>query len=461
MEQRIVKDLPDTESLNQIVEVKVHNKWTKVTENDKLSWKLIRSRKNNIVIRLFYNDISVIEFKYICINCGKLVNTTTRNVRDIFYCKSCLCELDLSPADKGQDTSNLTIVEVRTKQDKIWHKVTYKDYQIKSFKILKGQAKKHLVYNGLICDKLKYKCEKCGKIFSTGWGKYLKKTYKNLCRICVIKSSEFREKVVKSLNIIMKEPSVRKKISIGRKNYYNTPGAREKTRDATKKHYEEHPETKQRISESVKKIMSLPEVKEKISNRVKESVKRPDVIIKTMLGKRKEQLKKINKGQQEVATYIYSLIEKIQRENNSELFINCIEEYPLAVYKDELNYMIIDICFPQKKIAIEVLGSYWHKPWIEYIKNNISMDDLKRTYKNDSIHFERLNIDAIRDKILSYLNWKILYITEDEVNNGNYRNIIEKFVRDNELWRYKLDNEDKEYLEDNWYEIKRKNFKKE
>ena len=49
-------DLPDTESLKQIREVLIDNKWIEVKDTDELCWKKIEHGRNKVGIKLSFND---------------------------------------------------------------------------------------------------------------------------------------------------------------------------------------------------------------------------------------------------------------------------------------------------------------------------------------------------------------------------------------------------------------------
>ena len=82
-------------------------------------------------------------------------------------------------------------------------------------------------------------------------------------------------------------------------------------------------------------------------------------------------------------THLTSL-EKRAKQILDELGVNYIEQYPTRLG------FIIDFAIPDKKIAIEVDGKYWHK-------------DKKR--------------DRFRDWMLRRAGWKVVRIDEDGIEN--------------------------------------------
>ena len=417
--------MPRTKSLEQIKEIKLNNKWINDFDNKKLEWGIlqVQGKKLNKNIKLFYNGESIKSIKYICAKCGNLVEINTPSIikmKNIFYCVHCIGRgksyFDLSSEDKGEDTSDSTIIEVRTKIDKKWHKVTFKDFQIKTFAINSNHPMRQLIYQGKICDKLKYKCKNCGKEKVLSWKKFKEKKFTYLCKNCVQVQKTVNAKRSKSL----------------KQAYINNPQLKINLRNQPKRHFKLSEQTKEKLSVSVKKVM-----------------KRLDVVNNIMLGTRKRQLKKSpSKIQKIVTDYIYKLINTYQIQNEIIPYANCIKEYPIAICKEDISYMLIDITFPQQKIAIEVLGSHWHKPWICYLKNLASMDSLIEKYKDNKQFSYRLKKDYLRDKELHERGWKIIYITESEVDDGSYELIIDSLIKENELWKYPLNEEDMELLEE-------------
>lgn len=77
-------------------------------------------------------------------------------------------------------------------------------------------------------------------------------------------------------------------------------------------------------------------------------------------------------------------LEKRAKQILDELGVNYIEQYPTRLG------FIIDFAIPDKKIAIEVDGKYWHK-------------DKKR--------------DRFRDWMLRRAGWKVVRIDEDGIEN--------------------------------------------
>ena len=193
----IIEDLPDTEALSQIKEIKVDNKW--ITVNSKLEWKIIQGCGNGPGLKLLYNgSIVITEFKYVCKKCGKLKKTSVIAVKDIFYCQRCGIATnwyyDTNPEDNGEDISNLTIFAVKTKKDEIWHEVINEDIQIKTLELRKGQPNKYIIYKGLICDEVKYRCKNCGKELSSPAYLYLKNKNFHLCHSCAMRTEGNPEK---------------------------------------------------------------------------------------------------------------------------------------------------------------------------------------------------------------------------------------------------------------------------
>ena len=333
-------DLPDTETLKQIVKVLVNGEWVDVKDDDKLSWKELHYSENKSGIRLSFNDEFVREIQFICAECGEVKQITVREIKDTFYCPKCATRrywyFDKAPEDEGEDTSNLPFVKVRTVKDKKWYKVTPDEFQIKTFELKKGYLCRHLIYNGLICDKLKYLCSECGKEVETSWGKFIYTDFSGKCQHCATISEENK-----------------KKVSETTKKAMNTPEMYEKMCKIRKQQWKDHPEWKQKSSERMKKILKeRPEVKRKIVNNTKKAMHSSEVVNKTMLGMRASLLKKPLNVQKKAAEYIRSVITNY----TEDTFINCIEEYPIAICRENITYVLIDVCFPQKNIAIEILG---------------------------------------------------------------------------------------------------------
>lgn len=371
-------DLPRTKSLLQIKEVLINDKWMIINNVNELSWKIVKTKEKKSTPKLFYQDTIVDSIKCICAECGTELQYSFIKMKKLFHCTICLnkqkASFDLLPDNKGEDMSDSSIIEVRIKKDKTWYKVTKEEIQIKTFEIRHNRPCRHLIYKGLICDKLKYKCKKCGKEEIVSWAKFKLEKFPYLCNHC---------------------------------------------------------------------ILAVPEMKEKLRT----SKRRPDIIMKTVLNRRKAQLRNISKPQNIVTDYIYNLINTYQIQNGIIPYVNCIKEYPIAVCKEDISYMIIDIAFPQLKIAIEVLGSYWHKPWISYLKDSISMDVLIESYKNNKHFSYSLRKDYLHNKELLERGWKIIYITESEVNDECYKTIIDSLIKENELWKYPLNEDDIKLLE--------------
>ena len=248
----------------------------------------------------------------------------------------------------------------------------------------------YLIYNGLICDRLKFKCVKCKKEKDVDWRYFFKKKHINYCAKCV--------------------PSI------------------------------------QTVRDSIAKTVKSSINKEEISQKTKEAMKNHDVIDRMMLGVRQHRLDHISNIQQDTTDYIYKKIKQYQLLNGLSPCINYIKEYPLPFYRDDLSYRIIDICFPQYKVAIEIMGEFWHKAWIEHIRDGISIDVLRETYKNNKQHSYRLNVDYLFDKISKELGWHVLYITENEVMDNSYKATLDSFIQSHKLWKLPLSECDKQYL---------------
>lgn len=246
---------------------------------------------------------------------------------------------DLKPDDMGEDTSNLSIIGVRTKIDGQWYEVNQGDYQIKKFALPNSCTCYYLIYNGLICDRLKFRCVKCKKEKDVDWRYFLNKKHINYCVKCV--------------------PSI------------------------------------QAVRDSIAKTVKSSINKEEISQKTKEAMKNHDVIDRMMLGIRKLRLGKISNPQKIITDYVHEKIQQFQSD------INYIKEYPLPFYQEDISYTLIDICFPQYKIAIEVLGEFWHKAWIEHIRDGVSIDVLREKYKNNKQHSYRVKADYLYDKMLN------------------------------------------------------------
>lgn len=431
-----VIDLPDTEALKQIVEVLVNKEWIDVKDSDKLSWKKLYYGGNKTGIRLSFNNNLVRKIRFICAECGEIKQITVREIKDVFYCSKCATRrywyFDKAPENEREEITDYKITRVHVVKDNQWYNVTNKDIKVKTFELKKGYLCRHLIYNGLICDEIEFLCKNCNKICHTTWGKATKKKFSALCQHCATTSEENKKKVAETTKKAM-----------------NTPEMYAKMCKIRKQQWKDHPEWKQKSSERMKKILKeRPEVKQKIVDNTKKAMHSSKVVNKTMLGMRASLLKKPLNVQKKVTEYIRSVITNY----TEDTFINCIEEYPILICHEDITYALIDICFPQRKIAIEVLGDYWHNGWIEHLKENSSVDELLKKYSTDEKTIIKLKSDVVRHKTLTDLGWTILYITETEINNSYYKAIIDKFIADNELWKYPLSDADKVYLEDDFLE---------
>ena len=396
-------DLPDTESLKQIVEVLVNGEWVDVKDDDKLSWKELHYNGNKTGIRLSFNDNLVKEIRFICAECGEVKQITVREIKDTFYCPKCATRrywyFDKAPEDEGEEITDYIVTKVHTIKDNQWHDVTNKDIKVKTFELKKGYLCQHLIYNGLICDEIEFLCKNCNKICHTTWGKVTRKGFSALCQYCATTSEE----------------------------------------------------NKKKVAEATTRAMNTPEMYAKMCKIRKGQWKNPAQVRAYMLRMRKYRLGIISNAQRIVTDYVKSVINNYQLSNNMIPFVNSVDEYPLLIC-DKIKYTLMDIGFPQLKIDIEILGDYWHKAWIDYIQNNTPIEELKTKYNLRKRHMERFSNDYINNNVLNSLNWKILYITETEVNNNNYKAIIDNFIAENELWKYPLSDADKVYLEDDFLE---------
>lgn len=95
-----------------------------------------------------------------------------------------------------------------------------------------------------------------------------------------------------------------------------------------------------------------------------------------------------------------------------KLFNRLKKEYSNLVLEHTFQYFSVDMALPNKKIAIEVDGIFWHKHWIAEDKNSLYPVQ-KRNMKND----------LLKQELLLEHNWVIIRIWDIDIDEN-----IEKVV---------------------------------
>ena len=106
---------------------------------------------------------------------------------------------------------------------------------------------------------------------------------------------------------------------------------------------------------------------------------------------------------------------------------NLQEEFPINLYNNDnynMSFLIIDFANKDLKIGIEVLGNYYHDGMIEFL-NGKDINEIKENASEFKIN--RFKRDLEKDRYFKENNWKILYLTEDEIFNTNWMLKINNF----------------------------------
>ena len=186
-----------------------------------------------------------------------------------------------------------------------------------------------------------------------------------------------------------------KKISESLKKYYSNENNRKKTSDAIKKYFKENPPSKERFEKQSKTLKKTyeknPEIKKHISNSVRQwHADHPGIVSeKTKLAM--EKFYKTPKGIENLL--IWQNSSKKVKHSSEELEIY---DFVKSIYNGNIengNRTILggkelDIYIPEKNIAIEYDGLFWHS---EYFKRDINYH-LEKTLKCEELGIRLIHI---------------------------------------------------------------------
>lgn len=318
---------------------------------------------------------------------------------------------------------------------------------------LKGAHKEslHLMYNNMPTVRLRYTCDSCGVERESDWGKYKVQQYlknKCLCRLCSIQTEENKKKVSERTTQAMHTDVVRKhhseaqkkrfqrkeerlKSSIRSKEIMSRDGMKQLIRERTKKAMASIPRkelistknmTHEQILEHYKKIGQKiyenynEETKLKCQKSTQEhffnNIKAQN---KAINGFRNGQLKKISEPQKIVSDFLKSYKD-----------FDVIEEFPINVWDDiefDKKFLLCDIYIQNLNVAIEVMGNWWHKYFLDElngIKTKKDNDNLLKIYNND----------LIKDEIYKSQKINIIYFQEEELKQENWRETLIKKIKE-------------------------------
>ena len=351
---------------------------------------------------------------------------------------------------------NFDIIKI-LQRDNIWKQVCSNDYEIKMLELKKRKPRLHLVYNGDITYKVIYKCQLCNKEVETDWGRFVNcqiNKHKCLCRECTMGLTEIREKVSIGTKNAMDNEDLRIHLSNMQQQRWERPGTREERSKISKEviqkikngEYNHRNNNIQSISyndisindldintykvdlltsQEISKTKSYDH--EKVSNAAKKSYEEiydnEEKQIRKINGTRKKLIKRRSAIQQMITNYLLN-IKNIQIE----------EEYPINLYNYNFpyKYLFIDIFLEKYNIAIEILGNYWHRTFIEY--NNIQDEDLKNNYilnlsQKNYEQYKVLQKEIWRDNYLrNKLKYNIFYITEHDILYENWMKKLNQYL---------------------------------
>lgn len=341
-------------------------------------------------------------------------------------------------------------------RDNIWIDINLNDYEIKIMELKKGRPFLHLIYNNDITFKVIYKCNNCAKEIETSWKKFVfQQIQKNkcLCQKCSAGTEQNKIKISEKTKEAMQTSVVKQNCSNAQKQRWQREEELIK-RSVISQEIIQRPGMRQYISERTKESMSKLNTKElcnpaKLMNEVEKkqfyskigktiSERYNDNTKNKCIATRKNTFKDKNKQEK----FIESTRKKLLKQKSTiqllidnyfkhTLNIDINEEYPINLYdlNCEYKFMLIDIVILNKKIAIEVLGDFFHQGFIKYYFDNKSEQEVINQY-NDDFNLTRFKKDLFKHNFLVNNDWKILYITQYQIFNDNWMKIINDFLKE-------------------------------
>ena len=351
-------------------------------------------------------------------------------------------------------------------KDNVWIDVNEGDYEIKTLELKKGKPRKHLIYNNNITMRVLYECEQCGKQVETSWGKFnMQHIEKNnfLCRICTIKSKENREKISKKTKEAMNNVELRNHLS---KKQHERWAIEENRIERSKisKEIINRPNMKEFISLRTKEEMNKLDTK-KICNPYKNMTEEEKKLYLSNIGfknskegrgeeKHNNVVKKFNETRNKLIknkNFQNNMINGIRKSNMSKIsnnqkivnnYINKIYngkykieyEYPINLYDIDAEYefLLIDIVL-DGRVAIEVSGNYYHDALNLYLSGKNSKEEIYDKYKDSEFHTKIFKKDLFKMDYLKNNGFKLYYITEEDIINCNFINIIDNIIKEEKL----------------------------
>lgn len=331
---------------------------------------------------------------------------------------------------------------------------TLGNYNFIEMELKKGKPKLQLIYNNQRTERLIYECDNCKKLIETSWYKFLNNQYqknKCLCQKCSMSQDNVKELISKNTKLAMKNEKVKNNCSNAQKERWkreeeinkrkliskeiiNRDGMIEFISSRTKcemnkLNTKEIRNPYKNMDEKTKKDY-LYKVGKSISNNYNEQTK-----VKTNTTRTKSFKNNLNMQNK----IIFSTKNRLMKERSQiqKMVSNYIlnikrfdfdEEFVINLYNNEnynMSFIIIDFANEQFKYAIEVLGNYYHDGIIEHLKGESKENILKNCNDFKKNRFIR---DLERDSYFKDNQWKILYITEDELFNSNWMLKIDNFV---------------------------------
>ena len=309
-----------------------------------------------------------------------------------------------------------------------------------------------LIYNNKRIKKIVYQCSNCFNLIETDWGKFVSSQIlknKCLCRQCTIKSAENRKLVSERTRLAMQNQEVKQHQKMAQAERW--------------KRQEEH----QKASVAVKKVMARPKQKEKISQATKLAMSKIDrsklnptknmtqeeiLIYREKISKskkasynsdikerfrktRKETFKNRDTQEKFINSFRNNLIRNksqiqalVEYFVKNELNLQCIDEFPINIYdlNIEHKFFLIDIAF-DNKIGIEVLGDFYHLGLIAFLNTSQDKQSIINSMPSD-FHKNRCINDLFKYEFLKKEGWKILYVTQTQIFNDDWKAMIKMFL---------------------------------